>query len=143
LLDVLGADVIKVENPLTAGDDTRSRGRLMSPNKTTKRRIQALISSAQTAISARVHSIFPNRGQETLRKFAIKADVLVEIFKPGALTKFGLDYTRLKKQAQRIVYCSISGLGQGGPNAKNPTTTGWYRPPTGSCRSQASLRGSR
>ena len=38
---------------------------------------------------------------------------------PRALTKFGLDYTRLKKQAPRIVYCSILGLGQGGPNAKN------------------------
>jgi len=40
---------------------------------------------------------------------------------PRALTKFGLDYSRLKKQAPRIVYCSISGLGQGGPNAKKPT----------------------
>ena len=55
-----------------------------------------------------------------IRKLAAKSDILVENFKPGALAKYGLDYAALSKSAPRLIYCSISGFGQTGPNAHKP-----------------------
>ena len=60
-------------------------------------------------------------GKKPFENLPLKLMCWWSFLNPRALTKFGLDYTRLKKQAPRIVYCSISGLGQGGPNAKKPT----------------------
>ena len=46
--------------------------------------------------------------------------MLVENFRPGTLTKLGLDYETLSKTFPRLVYCSISGFGQTGPRSKQP-----------------------
>ena len=54
-------------------------------------------------------------GLAILHQLLDKADVLVENFRPGTLTKFGLDYPSLKGRHPRLVYCSISGFGQTGP----------------------------
>jgi formyl-CoA transferase len=51
---------------------------------------------------------------------AARADVVIENFKPGGLRKFGLDHQTLCKAHPRLVYCSISGYGQTGPNADKP-----------------------
>ena len=59
-------------------------------------------------------------GQEIVKTLALQADIVVENFKPGGLAKYGLDYTSLKSVQPRLVYCSISGFGQTGPNAHKP-----------------------
>ncbi len=58
------------------------------------------------------------RGQDIVKALAAQADVLVENFKPGDLVRYGLDYAALSKINPRLVYCSITGFGQTGPNAE-------------------------
>src|SRR5204862_3395421 len=55
-----------------------------------------------------------------LDQLIAKADVLVENFRPGTLTKLGLDYAALSPRYPRLVYCSISGFGQNGPRRREP-----------------------
>ena len=49
-------------------------------------------------------------GAEVARKLATSADVVVENFKPGALTKFGLDYPGLAAGNERLIYVSCKGF---------------------------------
>jgi len=51
-------------------------------------------------------------------KLAQRSDVLIENFKVGGLTKFGLDYKSLAPENPRLIYCSVTGFGQDGPYAK-------------------------
>ncbi len=59
-------------------------------------------------------------GQATVRAIAAKADVVIENFKPGGLVKYGLDHDSLRAEFPALVYCSISGYGQTGPNREKP-----------------------
>ena len=64
--------------------------------------------------------ISSREGQQIIRRLAGEADILIENFKPGGLAKYGLDYDSLKDAFPRLVYCSISGYGQTGPNREKP-----------------------
>jgi crotonobetainyl-CoA:carnitine CoA-transferase CaiB-like acyl-CoA transferase len=55
-----------------------------------------------------------------VQDLARRADVLIENFKVGGLAAYGLDYETLKKLNPRLIYCSITGFGQGGPYAARP-----------------------
>lgn len=46
--------------------------------------------------------------------------MVVENFKPGVARKLGIDFEALAAENPRLVYCSISGFGQDGPNAAKP-----------------------
>ena len=59
-------------------------------------------------------------GQEFVRRWAAKADVLVENFLPGALEKRGIGVDALRALNPRLVACSISGAGDAGPEAGEP-----------------------
>ena len=59
-------------------------------------------------------------GQAEVRRLAGMADILLENFKPGGLAKYGLDHASLREANPRLVYGSISGFGQTGPNAAKP-----------------------
>ena len=48
------------------------------------------------------------------------ADVVVQNFRPGAVARLGLDYEAVVARHPRVVYCSISGFGEGGPDASRP-----------------------
>ena len=121
LLADMGADVIKVENPLTAGDDTRSWG---PPFVTDQDGNASDLSAYFVCANRNKRSISVDlaspKGQGTIRQLAARSDVLVENFKPGALKKYGLDYGSLTDALPGLVYCSISGFGQTGPNASKP-----------------------
>ena len=103
LLADLGATVIKVEGP--AGDDTRT---WVPPEKDG-------IATYYLSINRNKRSIVLDFGvdedrakaQELLRR----ADIAIENFKPGSLTKFGLDYDTAAAINPRLVYLSISGFG--------------------------------
>jgi hypothetical protein len=60
------------------------------------------------------------RGLEVLNRLAEKADVVVENFRPDVKAKLGIDYESLRQTNPRIVYGSISGVGQDGPYHKRP-----------------------
>ena len=55
------------------------------------------------------------QGRSILDRLLSKTDVLVENFRPGTLTKLGLDHPQVARAHPRLVYCSISGFGQTGP----------------------------
>ncbi|MGQ9693697.1 MAG: CaiB/BaiF CoA transferase family protein [Thermodesulfobacteriota bacterium] len=55
------------------------------------------------------------RGQEIFYSLAQRADVILEGFRPGVAARLGIDYPRLKKINESIIYCSLSGYGQDGP----------------------------
>lgn len=55
-------------------------------------------------------------GREAFVRLAAKADVLLDGFRPGVTARLGIDYETLNEVNPGIVYCSITGYGQDGPN---------------------------
>ncbi|MBJ8339455.1 CoA transferase [Antrihabitans sp. YC3-6] len=104
LLADMGAEVIKVESP--GGDDTRS---WVPPVR------EDGVSTYYAAINRNKRSIvldFKNDDDLTVAQaLAANADIVVENFKPGGLTRFGLDYDSVKDRNEAVIYCSISGFG--------------------------------
>ncbi|NSY36713.1 CaiB/BaiF CoA-transferase family protein [Leisingera sp. ANG59] len=121
LLGDLGATVIKVENPKTGGDDTRQWG---PPYVLDTEGQQSDLSAYFMAANRNKRSvsidIATEDGQQEIRRLAAEADILIENFKPGGLAKYGLDYASLKDDLPGLIYCSISGYGQTGPNSHKP-----------------------
>ena len=120
LLGDYGADVIKVEKP-GLGDDTRGWG---PPYVRTKDGHDSRESAYYLASNRNKRSIAIDiasaKGADAVRKLARKCDIVVENFKPGGLAKYGLDYATLKLDSPALIYCSITGFGQTGPNAARP-----------------------
>ena len=107
-----GADVIKVERP-GAGDDTRAWGPPWwgdGPN-----RVAAYFLCANRGKRSVDIDIASPEGIQQVRELAREADVLIENYKVGQLTKYGLDARCLQALNPRLIYCSITGYGQTGP----------------------------
>lgn len=121
LLGDLGAEVLKIENPATGGDDTRSWGPpFVEGVDGEPTDLSAYFMCAnRNKLSVAVDIATPE-GQETIRALAAECDVVIENFKPGGLAKYGLDAATLLASDPGLVYCSISGYGQTGPNATKP-----------------------
>ncbi|MBP0595003.1 CoA transferase [Paraburkholderia sp. LEh10] len=117
LLADLGADVIKVERP-GAGDDTRAWGPPWSTDSAGNATGESAyyLSANRNKRSITIDLSQPE-GQQLIRQLASKADVLIENFKVGGLSQYGLDYASLGDVNPRLVYCSITGFGQTGPYA--------------------------
>ncbi|MCB8819658.1 CaiB/BaiF CoA transferase family protein [Microvirga rosea] len=116
LLADLGADVVKVERP-GAGDDTRGWGPPFIEAADGGDLSAAYFHACNRGKRSIAVDFETPEGQETIRKLAAGADVLIENFKVGGLKKYGLDYESLKAVNPRLVYCSITGFGQDGPYA--------------------------
>jgi crotonobetainyl-CoA:carnitine CoA-transferase CaiB-like acyl-CoA transferase len=110
LLADLGAEVIKIEDP-QGGDPFRSWGKgLYSPHYCAYNRgKQSLTLNLRTG-----------GGRKILYRLIPNADVLVENFRPGVADRLGIGYERVHDMNPRLVYCSISGMGQTGPYAQRP-----------------------
>lgn len=111
----LGADVIKVESP--AGDDTRTWGPPFVAGEEGEKLDAAYFHACNRGKRSVVLDFTTEEGQEAVRRLAAQSDVLLENFKVGGLTKYGLDYESLKKINPRLIYCSVTGFGQDGPYA--------------------------
>ncbi|MGH8428048.1 MAG: CaiB/BaiF CoA transferase family protein [Gammaproteobacteria bacterium] len=113
LLADLGAEVIKVERP-GRGDDTRSWGPpfLGSPDAGLS---AYFLSTNRNKRSVAIDFKHPE-GAGLVRRLAATSDVLIENFRPGALGRCGLDYDSLHAVKPDLVYCSITGFGQTGPD---------------------------
>jgi crotonobetainyl-CoA:carnitine CoA-transferase CaiB-like acyl-CoA transferase len=113
----LGADVIKVERPLT-GDDTRSWGPPYLRDADGRDTSEAAYYLAANRNKRSVTIDFTQpEGQRLMRELAAQSDVFLENFKVGGLAAYGLDYASLKAINPRLIYCSITGFGQTGPYA--------------------------
>lgn len=115
-LALLGADVIKIENP-DGGDLARKLGNVPKYN-------QDLLGTSFLAQNANKRSLTLNlkaeEGKEILRKLVKTTDVVVENFRPGVMARLGFSYEELCKINPKIIYCAISGFGQTGPDAFKP-----------------------
>ena len=117
----LGAEVIKVERP-GSGDDTRGWGPpWINPTETIHgQRISSYFAAANRGKKSLTLDISSLKGKKIIEDLVRVSDVLIENYKLGDLKRYGLDYTSLKKINPRLVYCSITGYGQDGPNAHKP-----------------------
>ncbi len=113
ILADLGADVIKVEAP--EGDDTRRWGPPFIDRD--QDRSAAYFHATNRGKKSVTVDFRTAEGQETVRRLAVGADVVIENFKVGGLAKYGLDYAALSALNPRLIYCSITGFGQTGPYA--------------------------
>lgn len=120
LLGDLGATVIKIENPKTNGDDTRSWGPPHAQTTDGKQDLSAYFMAANRNKYSVAADLSSPEGQQLIKAIASQADVVIENYKPGGLEKYGLDFATLAKRHPRLVYCSISGFGQTGPNRDQP-----------------------
>ncbi len=112
----MGAEVIKVERP-GVGDDTRQWGPPFTTSIDGTRSDAAYFMCANRGKKSVELDMATQEGADTIRKLAMEADVVVENFKVGGLAKYGLDYGSLSALNPRLVYCSITGFGQTGPDA--------------------------
>lgn len=112
-----GAEVIKIEKP-GVGDDTRGWGPpfVQDAGGRDTRESAYYMSANRGKKSVAVNLAHP-AGQAVIRALAAKADILVENFKVGDLKRYGLDYASMAEANPRLIYCSITGFGQTGPNA--------------------------
>ena len=116
LLADLGADVIKVEREGT-GDDTRAWGPPFVEAADGGHLSAAYFHSTNRGKRSIELDFTTAEGQRRVKKLAARSDVLIENFKVGGLTKFGLDYKSLEPLNPRLIYCSVTGFGQTGPSA--------------------------
>ncbi len=113
----LGAEVIKIERP-GAGDDTRGWGPpFVQDGDGRDTRESAYYLSANRGKKSVAINIALAEGQALIRKIVESSDIMVENFKAGDLARYGLDYASLSALNPRLIYCSITGFGQTGPNA--------------------------
>ncbi len=112
----LGAEVIKVENPV-GGDLARKLGCVPEYN-------DKLLGTSFLAQNANKKSMTLNlkedKAKEIFRKMVATADVLVENFRPDVMERLGLGFKTLSEINPKLIYCAISGFGQTGPDAKKP-----------------------
>lgn len=121
LLGDFGATIIKVENPKTGGDDTRGWGPNYAKDTDGNRTdLSAYFMAANRNKQSVAVDISTPEGQDIIRQLAARADVVIENYKPDGLVKYGLDHETLLKAHPGLVYCSISGFGQFGPNRDQP-----------------------
>jgi len=107
MLGDAGADVIKVESP--SGDQARTWGPPFWGDQgaeflAVNRNKRSVVLDLKTP-----------RGREVLLDLCKDADVFVENYRRGVPERLGIDYEAVRKVNPRIVYCSISGFGDGGP----------------------------
>ena len=112
----LGAEVIKIERPGT-GDDTRQWGPPFATTRDGGRGDAAYFFCANRGKKSVTLDMASPEGAEAIRDLARTCDVVVENFKVGGLKKYGLDFASLSAINPRLVYCSITGFGQTGPDA--------------------------
>lgn len=109
----LGADVVKIEQP-GSGDDTRQWG---PPFQGDQAAYFLAVNRNKRSVALDLKS---EQGRAAVLELARRADVLVENFRPGTAERLGLGYEQLAEVNPRIVYASISGYGQTGPDAQRP-----------------------
>lgn len=107
-LALLGAEVIKIENPKTGGDMARFTGPLVEDCSV------RFCSLNHNKRSVRL-DLSQSEGRELFLQLVKKADVVVDNFKPGTTKKLGISYEDLKQVNPKIVCGSISGFGANGP----------------------------
>ena len=112
ILSDLGARVIKVEAP-GVGDDSRGFGPFIEDQS-------AYFMSLNRNKESIALNLKVDEDKKIFEKILDKADILVENFKPGTLSKWGYGWENLKDKYPKLIYASASGFGQTGPLKELP-----------------------
>jgi crotonobetainyl-CoA:carnitine CoA-transferase CaiB-like acyl-CoA transferase len=109
----LGAEVIKVEQP-GKGDDTRA---FAPPFQGDQAAYFLSVNRNKKSVTLDMKSA---RGKEVLWRLIEKSDILVENFRPGAMDRLGFGYAAVQARRPALIYASISGFGDTGPQKDRP-----------------------
>jgi crotonobetainyl-CoA:carnitine CoA-transferase CaiB-like acyl-CoA transferase len=109
----LGAEIIKVEQP-GKGDDTRA---FAPPFQGDQAAYFLSVNRNKKSVTLDMKS---GRGKEVLWRLIEASDILVENFRPGAMDRLGFGYQAVSKRRPSIIYASISGFGETGPQKDRP-----------------------
>ncbi|MER5602812.1 CoA transferase [Streptomyces sp. NPDC002265] len=104
LLADLGAEVVKIERPVS-GDETRAWGPPYADGEAT------YFLGVNRNKRSVVLDLTDDRDRAAARDIAVRADVLVENFRPGTMERLGLGYEELNALNPGLVYCSVTGFG--------------------------------
>ena len=111
LLADQGAEVIKVEPP--GGEVTRLPS-------FAKGGVSAFYLNNNRGKRSLAVDLTTDEGRRIVRDLAVRADVFIQNFRPGAVERLGLGFEELQATNPRLVYCSISGFGPDGPYSDRP-----------------------
>ena len=111
LMADLGAEVIKIEG--LEGDLIRGRPPLREGHST----YFGALNCGKKSVAIDLKSAAARR---IVHELVGVSDVVVENFRPGVMARLGLDYATLTQHNPKLIYCSISGFGQTGPDAQRP-----------------------
>ncbi|WP_321782885.1 CoA transferase [Paraburkholderia sp. J94] len=111
LLGDLGAEIIKIEPP--GGDDYRAIGPFAEGES-------GLFSAMNRNKQSVVIDLKTDAGRALAQSLCAQADVVVENFRPGVAARLGIGYEALAARHPALVYASVSGFGQSGPESHRP-----------------------
>lgn len=111
LLADMGAEVLKIES--ASGDEYRHVGPFFGDKS-------ALFEGVNRGKKSIAMDLKDPEEVDALRSLAKQVDVVVENFRPGVMTKLGLGPETLRTDNEKLIFASISGFGQTGPNAMRP-----------------------
>ncbi len=111
LLADFGADVVKVEHP--SGEMARRAPPMLPGSDPPVSFMHATVNRNKRSLALDLHR---SDAQEVVRRLAARSDVFVENFRPGTLERWGLGYSQIRALRPDVVYVSISGYGQFGPD---------------------------
>ena len=112
MLSDMGADVIKIEDPLN-GDPGRASGA-----NNPERRENFYFQTMNRNKRAMTLNLKSEKGREVFHHLSESADVITQNFRVGVVERLGVDYETVRKLNPRIIYASSSGLGPTGPDAR-------------------------
>ena len=113
-LALLGADVIKVEDPHEC-DQSREGG---SDHDLAAKKMGLQFATQASNKRAITLNLKTKKGQEVLKKLVKDADIFVENYRAGAFGKLGLGYKDLSAINPKLIYCSMTAFGQDGPRGQ-------------------------
>ncbi|MCF3942938.1 CaiB/BaiF CoA transferase family protein [Oceanobacillus alkalisoli] len=113
ILGDLGAEVIKVEAP-GGSDDTRKWGPPFQEG------VSAYYLSANRNKKSITVDLKTEEGISFIKKLVKESDVMINNFKTGTMERLGLGFETVSNLNPGIVFCSITGFGETGPNKAMP-----------------------
>ena len=113
-LALLGADVIKVEDPHEC-DQSREGG---SDHDLAEKKMGLQFMTQASNKRAITLNLKSEKGREVLKKLVKDADIFVENYRSGAFAKLGLGYKDLSAINPKLIYCSMTAFGQDGPRGQ-------------------------
>jgi crotonobetainyl-CoA:carnitine CoA-transferase CaiB-like acyl-CoA transferase len=119
-LGVLGADVIKIEEP-SDGDQCRSIG---ADNDIGRAGMPPFYLAMNANKRSMTLDLKHKKAAEVIARLVRDADVVVQNFRPGVIDRLGFGYEALRAIKPNLIYCSISGYGQTGPASAAPAYDG-------------------